>query len=140
MRILAPAVKLPGKITISRMSSNKLGDAISIEIEDAISGCILLEALLTPETFGIAITGASYQDCELEYYGPAVAGKQRELKHELIKVPEGSNLSDPAIKAKLLTPYLVDGWRDNGGLGNHHCAKYNGDGTSSYAVGFIRWV
>ena len=52
-----------GTLTISRVTNGLTGDRIRIEVRDA-TGRFLVE--ISPEVFGLAVTGASGQACTVE--------------------------------------------------------------------------
>lgn len=70
---------MKGRISINRMSTNN-GHVCNLEIRDGISGTKVLEAQLSFEALGNAITGLSYQDITYElgiHLGHFVRGIER---------------------------------------------------------------
>lgn len=58
---------IPGKVTISRTTSNRLEDYERITIE-LILDRQLIRMELTPEEFGQAVTGLARRPCDVKVY------------------------------------------------------------------------
>jgi hypothetical protein len=58
-----PRIKANGALTISRATNGLTGDRIRIEVRDP-EGRLVLE--VSPEDFGLAVTGASGRPCDVE--------------------------------------------------------------------------
>ena len=135
-------MKLPGKISISR-STGPDGHSFVVTIHDARSGVQFLEATVSLEDFAMALTGVAERSCDLNLRGLDVLGKLREIKHEVIEIPEKfrrPRLSDDAAAVdEIVAPFEVDGWmcHSRNDLWNGHRRER---GTERYRVGFVRYV
>ena len=138
-------MKLPGSISIMRISGGPLTLPVRIMIKDEVSGVNFCEVNLTLESFANALTSLSQTPCELDLRFDFV-GQKAENKEEFVPavaVPESELIGVPwrdreAIKARYaLEPFEVDGWiaRD-GDYGNHH----RGNVEKGYRVVFFRHV
>ena len=141
MRAPSPAKKVKGQLTIGRVhSGTKI--FIYIEVIDKASGCMLTQIYVDPGEFSKAVTGLSMQLCEVEFYADCPAGKTREIKHELVKVPPKFNLKSEHERKeaakKLLKPFEKGGWVGSASdLDNHY--NFVSD-VGGYKVHFIRFV
>lgn len=135
-------MKLPGKISINRTTSNREESYVSIEITDERSHIGFCRIKISMTEFGNAITGLSFRPCELDLLGLEKVGKFREYKEEVIYISSPSLLTSLKEKAaEVLAPYEIDGWigsRDD--LINHHRQFTKDDGKSYARVGFVRFV
>jgi len=135
-------MKLPGKISIQRRSGSD-GHSFSVVIHDARSGVQFLDASVSLEDFAMALTGVAERSCDLSLRGLDVLGKLREIKHEIIEIPEKfrrTRLSDDAGAVdEIVAPFEVDGWmcQSRNDLWNSHRRER---GTERYRVGFVRYV
>ena len=61
---------MKGKISISRICTNEIGrnNNVVLRIEDD-KGFTHFDVELTPEKLGLALTGLTFQDCEITQYG-----------------------------------------------------------------------
>ena len=136
--------ELPGKITINRWSSNREPQyGISIEIQDRISGCILIKVEMTLEEYALASTGLAYQPCQFSYNDSGVIGKKREIKVELVII-KGERYGEISAEAitKAFEPYEIDGWKGSICDAKNHkndVTLYNGPGVQR-RVTFIRYI
>lgn len=141
--------ELSGEVSIGRIRSNRRDDVISIELVDKSSGCRVVEIEMTPEAFGLAITGLSGLPCQFHLYQEAPVGKVREAKLEPVFVPgrpwnaPTKELEDRAAEA--IRPYEVDGWE--GRIEDAQNSKRRSDRPapegkigSWYNVTFVRFV
>lgn len=131
-------MKFDAKVTISRSSGgDDPGRPMSITIEDATSGCELVEVRMSLEEFAAAITGYAMRPAAGDYYQHCPVGKRREIKHEDIGVPRGWTFSNRDAAAKLIMPFEVDGWNGYADdLLNHHRHV----SANKYRVLFTRFV
>lgn len=129
---------LQGNLTIARASDG----FIYLTITDAKSKIRVIEAKLTPEQVGLAITGMALSDSiPLSYWADERIGKTREYKTELILSDLNQHPYHPydnrlAHARALVAPYEVDGWVGNDAdMLNHHRSVGN-----RQKVLFTRWV
>jgi hypothetical protein len=131
--------QLEGRITISRTTSNKSEDKVTINITDASTGCCLLKTSMSVEGFGFAVTGLGFQKCDVDLYQEAcaIAGYVREHKHELLPQPEmyKGRYTEDEIQA-MLTPYEIDGWE---GRSEDLFNSHNSQGDKVRVL-FVRYV
>jgi hypothetical protein len=131
--------ELEGRITISRTTSNKSKDYISISFDDATSGCKLIRATMTLEDFAAAVTGLACSPATYEIYREACdkAGWVRETKRVLLPRLGITERSSKEDIDEILSPHEVDGWKGRAqDLFNSHNWR-NGD---SVLVTFTRFV
>ena len=128
-----------GKITISRIQSNQEDYLpISIEIEDDDAGIKFLKIKMSLNNFANAITGMGYTDCKIELNGLEKVGKRREIKHEIVPIPENKRFRKKSELelAEFLKPFEIDGWEGSQyDLNNSKNLVPNG-----CKVLFVRWV
>jgi len=122
-----------GKITLGRITSTH-GDYISVEIMDEASGCRFVNARMSIEGFGRAITGQGYIDCTFDLC-PQNVGMKREVKTVDVESKWTSSRNEPKARAEL-SKYEVDGWvgRLDDMFNRHRRTK------TGYNVTFIRFV
>jgi len=127
---------LPGRISISRTSSNREDDYISISIVDESSHVQFVDVKMSLLDFANAITGVAFNSCDFELRHPELVGMKREHKSELLPCSKfGDTVED---LQKILDPFEVDGWFGSlYDLTNHHNRSRFGD---QVRVGFIRYV
>ena len=126
-------MKLAGKLSIARRTSNMEPEYFVIEIEDAASGTEAVSVRVSPADLALAISGRANVPVEVEWRVDNV-GKRAETKTEIVRCKIGA--TDRAKRAAAAV-FEVDGWRaDLEDLGNGHRAT--GDG--GYRVTFRRWV
>jgi hypothetical protein len=136
-RILKEPTKLQGRISCSRNNH----DEIHIELEDVLSGCIVVEAKLDLETFAKLVTGQGFLPCEFKYF-EAPIGMKREGKYELVPVPPSAYMfeKNPLVYTQWLAPFMDGGWKPYvPDLFNHHNTVTK-DGQTYQRVGFSRHV
>jgi hypothetical protein len=139
--------QLAGKLTISRVRSNRNDGYVQITIEDSTSGCVALRAEVPLVGFAEALMACGYRDCEFWLNESGVVGKDRECRKIIIPAPNsGGHLEDEAAdKAgekwirKHAAKELVDGWEPNnpGEVFNRHRRI---EGTKNIHVGLVRFV
>lgn len=117
-----------GVLTITRRGGTS---AIVVDITDD-NGTLIVQAELSAEKLGMALTGLSNVDCNYSIW-PQTAGKVLEKKEEFI--PDSGRKSKEEVDA-LFAPYEIDGWiAYKNDYGNHHCLK-----NGMYRVSFARYV
>ena len=73
--------KIKGNITITRTTSSKRGDFISIHIRDIKSSLCIMNVEIELKQFALLITGLGFQDCNIEIYDNyKILGKKRILQ------------------------------------------------------------
>jgi hypothetical protein len=125
-------VKLPGKLSISRRTSNVEPDYFVIEIEDVASGIDAVSLRISPADLALALSGRHGVPIDVEWHVENV-GMRAEIKTEIVRC-KGDATETQARNA--VYPFEVDGWvADMSDVGNPY--KRSGDG---YRVTFRRWV
>ncbi len=128
------SLDLKGELTISKYHN---GELVSISINDE-NGSLILKAEVSIKTFAEALFGLSHVDCNY-LVNAENAGKRREVKEELIAMPDGMasyRMLTLEEKQKHLAQFESDGWKAYpNDLGNHH--KKVGD---KFRVSFTRFV
>ncbi len=77
--------KLKGKLTVSRTFCGKSEeDHIKIRIQDELSECVIVEAVISFNYFAQAITGLSCASCDVEVYDSENTGKKHEYKTVMV--------------------------------------------------------
>lgn len=104
---------LSGVLTISRNSS----DVVRIQITDDLSGATFAVVSMTPEAFGLAITGLSEQAASIEIRGLDVVGRRRITERRSIECPLDT-YDRGALSAWLAENAKEDGWRIDTHLGS----------------------
>jgi hypothetical protein len=123
----------PGEISFSRNNHNEM----HFHIDDA-NGSRIVDVYMTPEQFGLMISGLSNQECKFALTNLNVVGKKREIKTELVPYSDYRNNEEEMRKA--LAPFEIDGWKAiKGQLGNHHYRLFVDD-TQVYSVNFVRFI
>ena len=121
-------MKLPGNVTISRVSFSHGEDYISIKIVDETSKVHFVEAMLSLQDFALAITGRGFMDCELDVRGLDLVGLQREGKKEPVMVPKGSWDTREERAYAAVRALEVDGWKGRlSDVMNHHNRRADRD-------------
>ena len=144
MPIRGEEIHVPGKITISRMSSTHGDPWIAISITDARSGCLLTEVKMTPHNFGEALGGLGFVPCEFDFWPNAPIGKIREVKTVTVPFerPSSKDVNRHQFVTVRMKTYLVDGWEmmkwDE--YFNHHRHGYDEDGYSVVSMTLERYV
>lgn len=129
-------MRLTGSIQINRYSP---GDEFHIVITDAGSGCVAVDATLTPHQLAMALSGMSiHKEIEFDFNDSGVIGTTTEHKTEI--VPGNTHLlrreERLAWARETLHEVESDGWRgDVSDLLNPHCAVEGG-----HRVNFHRYV
>ncbi len=136
-----------GKLTISRVSSNKADDCIQIRLAYARASITFAKATVSLVGFASAITGLGFVLCEIEVRGLDLIGKQREHKTEEIFIPGKSydRKARGAIARKAIEPFEVDGWRgdDDDANNSHRWVRREppkGKEGQWTMISFERWV
>jgi hypothetical protein len=125
-------VKLPGKLSISRRTSNVEPDYFVIEVTDDASGIDAVSLRISPADLALALSGRHGVPVEVEWHVENV-GMRAEVKTEIVRCK--GDATDRQKRAAV-APLEVDGWAGNANdIGNHH--NRSGDG---YRVTFRRWV
>jgi hypothetical protein len=127
-------MKLKGTMRVSHLQGfNEDTTPIHIEINDAASGCRVLDVYLAYDEFSKALT-SSQGEATIEIRNLTNIGKKLE-SHECLVPFQFSNDSEKDIDAAL-KPFEVDGWKAwRSDMTNHH----NG-GNGMQRVRFFRYV
>jgi hypothetical protein len=127
-----------GSMIVSRTTGGG-PDRMRLVVEDEASGTRFLEAEMSLEDFAQAIT-ASYGEVEFVLRASNV-GKTREVKEEVVVLPDTIRKADESATAELLEPYEMDGWvgRRSDLFNNHRTVEYR-DGGVARCVTFVRFV
>jgi len=114
------------------------GEIVYLQLEDADSGCRLIEIELDYESFGKYLAMNTIVDCNYVYFKDCPVGKNREVKRELIETSSMFPKEDE-IKS-ILEKYEVDGWeaRDRDFKNSHYHKRV--DDKHYHEVVFIRFV
>ena len=106
-------MKIKANVSISRRYGARNGDTISISIEDASSGIQFVDIEMTPEDFGLAVTGLSSMPATGEVRGLDNVGKKHESKFVKIDVvlPSLTTKDNEAAILAAAAPLEVDGWK-----------------------------
>ena len=115
---------MKAQVTISRASDNR----IYIKIEDCASHIQFVEASMTLEDFGSAITGVGMQDADLEVRGLANVGKFRVTEKRSKECPIKTYDKDVLI-AWLKANAQEEGWILDTYLGSQGSVNLVGDKT-----------
>ena len=118
-------INFKGKLTIGRIQNGDVADPIRISIEDATSGVHILTLNVGLENFAECLTGLSFIPCSGEINLDAPINMVREVKKELVPVPDNThNLTKEQLR-QLLDSFEVDGWKGYlDDLTNHHRTTY----------------
>lgn len=133
----------PVAVSISRPSYHDGRSAISLRIEDRVSGCQIVEVEMTCEAFTKAITGLQSMPGTAKWT-PDCLLMRRELKRCF--VPQDKWASTGEDRAKQLDEATkairVDGWEihSRSDFGNMHKHAKGPNGENGYMVSFIRFV
>lgn len=133
---------LPVALSVTRPQGGNYDDQqIEIKIEDRVSGVRFLEIKVSLPGFARLLTGLSNVPAMASYAALDTIGLIRETKTEHVTIPTSyaKVLTGDAINA--LSKFEVDGWVGyKSDLKNGHRMIRSGDGTSTYAVSFTRFV
>jgi len=144
-----------GKISMSRVTSNREPEFITIELNDETSGVRVVTVKLSKEELANIITGFGARPCEFEFSDVAAAliGKNREVTSFPITLPKGwmPNISRDKLSVNIdevpqsvMLQFAVHehhNWLPNlRDLTNHHKMQVDRDGTRVQDVGFHRYV
>lgn len=102
-----------GKLSINRVTHSHAPDNISIKIYDGANLKELIEVVIDPKEFALAVTGYSHQDCKIELGDIDLIGKVREEKIEKVKFPQhlAPGVGDDVVRAReILAPFEENGW------------------------------
>lgn len=134
-----------GKLTISRVRSNRGEGHVTIRIEDDTSGCIACEVKVSVVEFAEALMGHGYRECQFSLNESGVIGKKRELREIVIPRPpsEGRRREEDAVAGlawiqKKAAKELVDGWMPNHPSDVFNSHQWTGD--KQVRVSLIRFV
>lgn len=115
--------KIKAKLGMSRAGMGE-DSFMRMEIEDASSGIRFLELAIPMEAFAYLVSGLHGVEATGTLRGIEDVVKQRELKHELIALPDVmpyKEQDDVELVDEILAPYEVDGWvAYRPDLFNHH--------------------
>lgn len=112
-RVSGPPRELPMRLSITRATGHA-GDYIRITLTDAASQCLLARAEVSPEEFGLAVTGFGERPCLVEVFPDAPIGKRHEHKTVEIPWPYPTFVDKADLRRKaqeVVAPFEVDGWR-----------------------------
>lgn len=112
-------MKVKLELTINRTTGGRDETPISVRVEDATSGCRMLEAYFRLDDFMEILTGRAGISADGEYWPDVPVGCTREHKEENVRRPK--NYKETPEDDEILKPYEVNGWigrRDD--LHNHH--------------------
>jgi hypothetical protein len=130
-------LKLAGKLSISRVTSNKEPNFVEITVVDAEASVEAISVKVSIETFANALFGSGYQDCEFEFNDSGRVGTIHEHKEELVPIPDYGNRPEGWQK-KALAPFEVDGWSARSGdITNGHL-HVTQKGQNHQRVAFFR--
>lgn len=115
---------LAGKLTISRRSD----DRIFIQIRDEASRNKFVEVEVTPELFGMAVTGLGEVDCSFEVSGLGVVGMQKQTESRRAVCPLKSYDRDQ-LRAWLRENCAEDGWHIDAYLGSQGSVVSTDEGS-----------
>ena len=104
---------IPGTVSICRVSDG----TIRIAIKDGLSRATFVEAIMTPEAFGNAVTGLAEQDAELEVRGLQYVGKRKITEKRQINCPLSAWSERTKLSLWLFNHAQEDGWILNTSLG-----------------------
>jgi len=134
-------MKIKGKITISRITSNSpRGSWVRISLEDENSHIHFVELDIDFKQFGMAITGQGSQPCDMELRGLESLGKKYENKMEFVLFPRNATEME---QERAVNKHEVNGWMGRTlDLKNHHNyeASKSSDEIVCYRVSFHRYV
>lgn len=133
----------PVAVSISRPSYHDGRSAITLRIEDRVSGCQIVEVEMSCEAFAEAITGLQARAGSAKW-----TPKQLLMRRELKKcfVPEGKWSSSKEERNAQLDEatkdICVDGWEihSRSDYGNMHRRATGPNGEQGYSMSFIRFV
>jgi len=115
---------LAGKLTISRRSD----DRIYIQIRDEASRNKFVEVEVTPELFGLAVTGLAEVGCRFGVSGLEVVGMQKQTERRKAVCPLKSYDRDK-LRAWLQENCAEDGWYIDGYLGSQGSVVSTDEGS-----------
>jgi hypothetical protein len=127
------------KVSLGRVSASRGDGFIKLEVQDAVSGCHVLELNIDFATFGKLVTGASYLSAQGEIGNLDMLGCTQESKTvEVVYNHTCAKAAEKAAKDAACKPHEVDGWRlYRGDLGNYH---KRAKGENTWNVGAHRFV
>ncbi len=110
---------MKGNISIGRDSR----DCINITVRDEKSSITFVEVKMTPEQFGMVITGLSMVDIEFEVRGLESVGKEKITESRTIEYPHGG-YDRKEMEEWLKENVKEDGWKVNSYLGSRGSIYY----------------
>lgn len=123
-------------ISIVRASDN----TIRIIVDDESSRNMrMIEIAITPEQFGLLVTGLSSQKCTTVLKNIEVAGKTKIVQKRSMTYT-GENRSNRVYLEKFIVDNSQDdGWFINPSLGSQNSIEYNGDGSATLNYSTYRY-
>ena len=101
---------LKGEITISRVSSNKEDDYVSISVIDAEASVEIVNVKLSLAEYANVLTNHAHRPCEVDWNDTGTVGKVREWKEVLVPY-DIACFRDKGKAAAAFAPFSIDGWR-----------------------------
>ena len=130
---------LKGKLTISRVMSNREDDYVEIRIEDEVSGVEFVSINLSMEQYGHAVAGTSYQDIEYTARDMDCIGKVKEHEVAKVSIPKELGYNRKGAEDYVKANYQRDGWYLDSYLGSQNSIV--GNGNVYYAnISYYRYV
>jgi len=101
---------LKGTFRVTRVTRGHGEDYINVEVVDELSGMPFVELSISPQQFGLGLTGVN-ASCEFKFSHVDRVGKIRQEKEERVKV-DRSSVSNDLHETLLMAaqPFCVDGW------------------------------
>ena len=115
---------MKASVTISRRSDN----VITISIRDDASFIQFVEATMSVEAFGYAVTGLSSQEADIELNGVQYVGKKRICENRTARCPLNT-YNREELRAWLRENMQEEGWLLSDYLGSQGAVKRIGDET-----------
>lgn len=139
--------RLKGRLTISKPTTNQDGpDVVRIRLIDQSSYCELIEVEMEKSAFADALFSLGNVPCDYELATDCPVGKKREVKDQLVFIPEHHHKDGPKTARAAIAPLETDGWRgrDDDAQNHHNRTQVKeppkGKKGSWYHVTFIRFV
>lgn len=121
-------MKIPGKLTISRIYGGLRDNTIEVRMQDPLSVTEFVTAELSLEDFAKAVTGQGFVDCTLELHGLDRVGKKRETKPLEFTFVSNRNYKGVREEAKeLCQSFADDGWIADGYFGTRGAIEHSGN-------------
>lgn len=130
---------IPGKLTISRVHSNREPDYIEVRLCDDDAAIEVATAKLSLAHFAAAVTGLGHVDCEIETRGMEHVGKKLETDTlELPMLPD-SNRGDKEAAIAAAKRWCPQGWTPDLCFGSQN-SFFQRDGKLWARTTIRRWV